>query len=64
MTTSLFETILKADYLPESFVKGLFYTEEQYNKAFRGCTLMEINGEWYLPIQDLKDRLSYGYLKD
>lgn len=62
--TNIFEKILNSDYLPESFVKGLFWSEDAYNKAFRGCTLLEINGEWHLPIRDLKDRLTYSRIAD
>lgn len=61
---NVFDKILKSDHLPESFVKGLFWSEEAYNKAFRGCTLIEIDGEWYLPMRDLKDRLTYGKFTD
>lgn len=35
----------------EDDVKSLF--GESFNKVFRGCTIIELGGEWYIPKQDV-----------
>lgn len=55
-------------YVAEETVRQLFHVGEvgdrAFQKAFRGCTMVLIEGNAFLPMSDLRDYLTYGRQTD